>query len=80
MGHMDHVDHMQAGRSPIPKQNSLFPKIFYTYVLKGGNPEKGMPIRVRAAQFHKFLLESEQDLYVQSLKMAVIWCPKNENE
>lgn len=29
------IDHMQAGRSPIPKQNSLFPKIFYTYVLKG---------------------------------------------
>jgi len=46
----------------------------------GENPEKGIPMRRRADQFHNFLLDSEQDHYVQSLKMVVIWCPTNETE
>jgi hypothetical protein len=71
------MDHMQVGRSPPPKK-SLFPIIFYTYVLNGRNPEREIPMRRRADQFHNFLLKSEQDQYVQSLEMVVIWCPTNE--
>jgi hypothetical protein len=69
---------MQADSTPHPPKNSLFPKLFYTYVLKGGNPERGIPMRGRVDQFHNFLLESEQDQYVQSLEMVVIWCPIDE--